>query len=249
MPDFSKAFVSHSSADKPFVERVAEFVSAARWEIDSHTFEEGKSSAAEIFAALSRSYLFVLIASGQSMKSDWVKSELELAQHLLYSRKLGGVLVFIVDGTATDELPEWIRMHVFVRSANERRVANLIRSRLLQLDSEKGIEQRPFVQRMRVRGDIERRIADLNSQVQALYVSGVDCIGRHAIASNTLRSLFPGMDSTGIEVSVADGEGLLETFRKLYFAAHRLTLEEARTFSTRRLATARRISSTRRTSF
>jgi tetratricopeptide (TPR) repeat protein len=230
MPDFAKAFVSHSSADKPLVERVAGLVSAARWEIDSHTFEEGKSSAAEIFEALSRSDLFVLIASAKSMASTWVKSELELAQHMLYSKKLGAVLVFIIDGTSAEELPEWIRMHVFIRTSNETRIANLIRSRLVQLDSAKGIQEKPFVQRIRIRGDIERRIADLNHQIRALYVSGVDGIGRHSIVSNTLRSLFPGMDLRGIEISIADGEGLLEAFRKLYFAWERPTIEEAKRF-------------------
>ena len=230
MPAYAKAFVSHSSADKPLVERVTTLVSAARWEIDSQTFQEGKSSAAEILAALSRSDLLVLIASAQSMTSGWVKSELELAQQLLYSRKLGGILVFIVDGASADELPEWIRMYVFVRTGNETRIANLIRSRLVQLDSERGIQEKPFVQRMRIRGQIERRIADLNHQIRALYVSGVDGIGRHAIVANTLRSLFPGMDIAGVEVSIADGEGLLEAFRKLHFTWQRPTLQEAKRF-------------------
>jgi tetratricopeptide (TPR) repeat protein len=230
MPNFAKAFVSHSSADKPLVEQVVEHVSAARWEIDAHTFEEGKSSAAEILAALSRSDLFVLIASKDSVTSAWVKSELELAQSLLYSKKLGGVLVLIVDGTSADQLPEWIRMHVFVRTVNATRIANLIRSRLIQLDSEKGIQQKPFVQRMRIRGEIERRIGDLTRQIRAIYVSGVDGIGRRALLANTLHSLFPGVDIVGIEISMADGEGLLEMYRKLYFAWRRPTLGEAKKF-------------------
>ena len=230
MPDFAKAFISHSSADKPLVEKVAKLVSAARWEIDSHTFEEGKRSAAEISAALTRSDLFVLIASANSVASDWVTTELGLAQQLLYSKKLGGVLVFIVDATSADELPEWIRMHVFTRTANETRIANLIRTHLFQLDSQKGIQEKPFVQRSRIRGEMERRIADLNHQVRAIYVSGVDGIGRHATVLNIARSLFPGIDHVGIEVSVVDGEGLLETFRKLYFAWRRPTLGEVKKF-------------------
>lgn len=230
MASFSKAFISHSSADKPLVEDVAKLVSAARWEIDSFTFEGGKRSADEIMAALKRSDLFVLIASANSMGSDWVKSELELAQHLLFSRQIGGVLVFIIDGTLAVELPEWIRMHVFVRTSSVVRIANLIRSKLFELDSKKGIRPKPFVQRTRIRGEIEKRIADLNHQIRALYVSGVDGIGRRSIVADTLKSLFPSVDLIGVQITVSDGEGLLETFRKLQFAWTSPTVAEAKAF-------------------
>lgn len=228
MTSFAKAFVSHSSKDKPFVERVSKLVSAARWEIDSYSFEEGKTSAAEIFQSLSRSDLFVLIASAHSVTADWVKSELEIAQHLLYSRKLGGIVVFITDDTPASALPEWTRMYVFAKTANETRIANIIRSRLMQLDAIKGIQAKPFVQRMNIRSEIERRLADLTNQVNGLYISGVDGIGRRAIASNSLQSLFPSMDVVGIDIAIADGEGILETYRKLYFACHQLTVVDAK---------------------
>ncbi|MCA8269311.1 toll/interleukin-1 receptor domain-containing protein [Burkholderia vietnamiensis] len=230
MPEFSKAFISHSSVDKPLVGRIAARVSAARWEIDSHTFEEGKASAAEITTALSRSDLFVLILSSSSAGSSWVSSELEIAQHLLYSRRLGGIVVFIVDETPVDVLPEWVRMYVFIRTRNEVRIANLIRSQLMQLDARKGVEEKPFVQRTALRGEMERRLADLNRPVSAVYVSGVDGIGRRAFVTNTVRSLFPGMDVTGIEVSLADGEGLLEAYRKLYFSFHNVSVADAKRF-------------------
>lgn len=230
MASFAKAFISHSSVDKPLVEDVAKLVSAARWEIDSNTFEGGKRSAEEIMTALKRSDLFVLIASANSMRSDWVKSELELVQHLLFSRQIGGVLVFIIDETSAEELPDWIRMHVFVRTSNTVRIANMIRGKLFELDSEKGIRPKPFVHRTKIRGEIEKRIADLNHQIRALYVSGVDGIGRRSIVIDTLKSLFPSMDLVGVQISVSDGEGLLEAFGKLHFAWMRPTVEEAKAF-------------------
>ena len=230
MASFAKAFISHSSADKPLVEEVAKLVSTARWEIDNYTFEAGKRSADEIMVALKRSDLFVLMASANSMRSDWVKSELELAQQLLFSRQIGGVLVFVIDGTVVGELPEWVRMHVFVRTTSPVRIANLIRSKLFELDAEKGIRPKPFVQRTKIRAEIERRIADLNHQIRALYVSGVDGIGRRSIVADTLKSLFPSMDLVGVQISVSDGEGLLEAYSKLHFAWMRPTVGEAKVF-------------------
>jgi tetratricopeptide (TPR) repeat protein len=230
MTSFAKAFISHSSADKGLIGEIASRVTAARWEIDSYTFEEGKRSAAEVLAALRRSDLFVLIASANSMNSEWVKSELEIAQQLLYSGGLGGVVVFIIDGTPAEKLPDWIRMHVFVRTASAVRIANIVRSKLFELDARKGIKPKPFVQRMKIRGDIERRIADLSSPPRALYLSGVDGIGRRSLIADTFRSLFPGLDVVGVQISVSDSEGLLEVYRKLYFELKQPTVAEAKAF-------------------
>ncbi len=230
MGNIAKAFVSHSSADKPLVEDIVQAVSAARWEIDSHTFDDGKYSAGEITAALGRSELFVLIASVHSTGSQWVKSELEIAQHLLYAGKLGGVVAFIVDGTQAEELPDWLRMHVFIRTSNPVRIANLIRAKLVELDTKRGVKPKPYVQRIKLQGEMERRIADLRLPIQAIYLSGVDGIGKRAVGTRTLEPLFPGRDVTGIEISVADGEGVLEAYRKIHFAWHRPTAAEARTF-------------------
>lgn len=228
MANFAKAFVSHSSVDKPLVEQVVQAVSAARWEIDSHTFEEGKYSAGEITAALGRSDLFVLIASAHAVGSEWVKSELEIAQHLLYAGKLGGVVAFIVDGTQAEELPEWLRMRVFIRTSNPVRIANLIRSKLVELDTKRGVKPKPYVQRIKLQGEMERRIADLRQPIQAIYLSGVDGIGKRTVGTRTLQPLFPGRDVTGIDISVADGEGVLEAYRKMHFAWWRPTAVEAR---------------------
>jgi tetratricopeptide (TPR) repeat protein len=230
MANVARAFVSHSSVDKPLVEQVTQAVAAARWEIDSQTFEEGKYSAGEITAALGRSDLFVLIASGDAIRSDWVKAELAIAQHLLYSGKLGGVVAFIVDGTASADLPEWLRMHVFIRTSNPTRIANLIRAKLVELDAKRGVKAKPYVQRIKLQGEMERRIADLQLPIQAIYLSGVDGIGKRTVATRTLQPLFPGRDITGIEIFIADGEGVLEAYRKLYFAWRRPTAAEARAF-------------------
>lgn len=230
MADFAKAFVSHSSTDKPLVEEVARAVSAARWEIDSHTFDAGKYSAGEITAALGRSDLFVLIASAHSMGSEWVKSELDIAQHLLFAGKLGGVVAFIVDGTQAEQLPDWLRMHVFIRTSNPVRIANLIRAKLVELDTKRGVKPKPYVQRTKLQGEMERRIADLRLPIQAIYLSGVDGIGKRTLGTRTLEPLFPGRDVTGVDISVADGEGLLEAYRKMHFAWFRPIGTEAREF-------------------
>jgi tetratricopeptide (TPR) repeat protein len=227
--NYAKAFVSHSSDDKDLVERVTKQVTAARWEIDSHTFDEGRSSAEEIFRAISRSDLFVLFASAKALNSQWVASELQIAQSHLYSGKLGGVLVFIIDDSPVTTLPDWIRLYVFARTDNETRIANRIRSKLIQLDSLRENPQKPFVSRIRLRDEIEKRLADLARMTNAIYVSGADGIGRRALISNSLATLFPGSDVSGVDIAVADGEGILEVYRKLFLAWNKPRLAEANT--------------------
>ncbi|EKD75595.1 MAG: hypothetical protein ACD_44C00090G0001 [uncultured bacterium] len=230
MTSYAKAFVSHSSSDKPLLNEVVKQVSAARWEIDSLSFEEGRTSANEIFQSMSRSSLFVLFASQEAMNTEWVKSELEIAQHLYYAKKIGGLLVFIIDEMPAQSLPDWIRLHVFARTKNVTRIANMIRSRLMQLDSLRGAEQRPFVSRSNLRSEIEKKLSDLSNPVRAIYVSGTDGIGRRALVSNSLQTLLPGSDAMGINIPIADGEGVLEVYHKLFIEWQRPTQSELNEF-------------------
>ena len=97
MAEYSKAFFSHSSKDKLLINAVANLLPQARLEIDSLSFEHGKSSASEIIKSISRSQLFILFASKEVMESDWVASEIEFAQQLYFKKQIKGILVFILD--------------------------------------------------------------------------------------------------------------------------------------------------------
>lgn len=56
-----RAFLSHSSKDKGFVERVAQNLRPGNFELDSLTFGKGGLNAQEISNGLSRSDLFLPI--------------------------------------------------------------------------------------------------------------------------------------------------------------------------------------------
>lgn len=163
MSNYAKAFVSHSSIDKALLGEVISLVSAARWEIDSLTFEEGKTSADQILQSMTRSNLFVLFASKNALESNWVQSEMDVAQQLYFKKNIIGLLVLIIDDIDSKDLPDWLRAHVFARTKNLIRIANLIRARLMQLDSLRGIAQRPFVSRKNLRSEIENKLSDLTN--------------------------------------------------------------------------------------
>jgi tetratricopeptide (TPR) repeat protein len=224
MTSYSKAFVSHSSTDKALVNEVIKEIPAARWEIDTMTFEEGKTSASEIEGALSRSDLFVLFASQRALEeSGWIESELEIAQQLYFKKSIRGIQVFIIDETPIKQLPTWVRMHVVATTHNVVRIANTIKARLIQLDSSLGLAERPYISRSTLRNDLEQKISNIATPIRAIYLSGIDGIGRRTFVASSLKDIYPGSNVIGIVIPMSIGEGLLEAYHKLYIEWRRPT--------------------------
>ncbi len=78
-----KAFLSHSSVDKGFVEATARRLGRRRINFDIWAFETGESFIQAIRKAIAGSDFFVLFASRESLKSLWVKFEIQEAEELL----------------------------------------------------------------------------------------------------------------------------------------------------------------------
>lgn len=217
MTAHSKAFVSHSSTDKDLVNEVIKGIPTSRWEIDSITFEEGKTSASEIEKALSRSDLFVLFASKRALEeSGWIESELEIAQQLYYKKSIRGIQVFIIDETPIKHLPTWVRMHVVATTRNVVRIANTIKARLIQLDSSRGLAERPYISRSSLRNELEQKISNIATPIKTIYLSGTEGIGRRTFVASSLKDIYPGSNVIGIIIPMSIGEGLLEAYHKLY---------------------------------
>lgn len=73
-----RAFLSHSSKDKGFVEAVTELFRPGTYELDSQTFDAGLVNAEAITAALRRCDLFCLFLSANSVQSSYVDFEASL---------------------------------------------------------------------------------------------------------------------------------------------------------------------------
>jgi hypothetical protein len=70
-----RAFLSHSSKDKGFVEGVAELLKPGTFELDSATFDAGLLNSTIIMEALKRCDLFCLFLSKDSVQSSYVAFE------------------------------------------------------------------------------------------------------------------------------------------------------------------------------
>lgn len=215
--NFSKAFLSHSSEDKTLVRKVGKLLNSSRREFDEETFDGGNRNSEEIFNSLSRSNLFVFFASSNSIESSWVKTELNIAQELVFSGKLGKVVIFIIDDLDYKKLPHWLNQFVFIKSSSPSRIANKIRGELTSLDLKNRKQKTMFIGRHKEKSDIEEVLCNLSTPTtNSIYISGSEGIGRRSLLIQVLKNTYPGYDINGVEINLADHEGILELLYKLY---------------------------------
>ena len=79
--NFGKIFISHSSADKPFVRRLARRLEKNGYSVwlDEKELRVGDKLSAEISSALSSSPVVLVVVSPSSVKSKWLRYELNIA--------------------------------------------------------------------------------------------------------------------------------------------------------------------------
>ena len=92
-----KAFLSHSSKQKGYVEVVAKGLGKSNIIFDKWTFEEGNKTIDEIFQGLSETDLFVLFISNEALESEWVKMEIGKAYEMLKGGNIKRLYPIIID--------------------------------------------------------------------------------------------------------------------------------------------------------
>lgn len=89
-----RAFLSHSSTQKDFVEAVARELGRQYCVFDQYSFHTGDDLHEAIKRGLNDSSLFVLFASKEALKSFWVDFELNEASRLAIQKFIERVAVF-----------------------------------------------------------------------------------------------------------------------------------------------------------
>jgi hypothetical protein len=112
------AFLSHSSANKSFVDGVFAALGPSIAEYDDKTFPAGKFNTEAMRDAIARSNLFVLFATRQSLDSGFVEYEINIANELLASRRIRQILTFCIDGVSPRTLTPLIMVRIRVPQPN-----------------------------------------------------------------------------------------------------------------------------------
>ncbi len=186
-----KAFLSHSSTDKEFVEAVSRELGRQFCVVDSMSFEGGVDFITSIEKGLAESKVFVLFASRKSMTSDWVSFEIEEVRNLIIKKNFSRVITYLIDISIDDPLiPEWLK-RAKIRSCNSPKVvAREIKSQLDQLLRER---QHPyFIGRTLETEKIEKLISPWTGAKppHALCVTGLPGIGRRTFIGKISESIL-----------------------------------------------------------
>ena len=100
-----KAFLSHSSLDKPVVRKIKENIQRIWTYFDEDCFEPGEDFRSAIVERLSNTNLFVLFVSKSSLDSAWVKFEIDESYWQTIKRNNISVLVLTLEDVSLAAIP------------------------------------------------------------------------------------------------------------------------------------------------
>lgn len=213
-----KAFISHSSTQKSFVEKLVETLGRTLCIIDEYDFEPAKKSKDEIFRKIRNADIFILLISKSALTSQWVQLEVGKARDRMEKGKLE-FFPYIIDSAVKftdDNIPTWITKDECIN------LKTFINVRLLSRDilqKQKAIiyQKRPeikirdelFVGR---NGEIEYLENKLYSSsnyndIKAIIVSGRKNIGRRQFLKNFIHTKL-GYTNNPFDISLSRGDSI-----------------------------------------
>lgn len=220
----ARAFLSHSTEDKPYVDIVARRLTRSRVVYDRQDFEPGVDFRDSIRKGLDDSSVYVLFASARSISSTWVKFEIDEAEIRQIAGKLKSVLVVVIDRTIKPaDLPAWMQKGLFCPQTRPSQSARLILSKLMQ--QEGADQQTLFVGREELLKEVAGQMPPPGGlpAPQVLVFSGLEGVGRRSVARRALKD----------NLSLTFGPTLLleetDDLDKLYLQL----LEDANAYTTR----------------
>ena len=218
-----RAFLSHSTEDKAYVEEVAARLTPYRARIDSRAFRPGEDFRDAIRRVMDESGVFVLFVSTKALESSWVNFEIDEAELRTLRRTIRSGLAIFIDGPVDSSvLPEWLARMRAVVHGNPGQSARTIESLLLDASP---AAAHPFLGRS---DDLQRGIRKLSGaepRPRILIVSGLEGVGRRTFASHLVRDSL-GLDLGPILTLPATGT-LEDLFLESQVSSRILTLEEA----------------------
>lgn len=212
-----KAFISHSSKQKDFATRLVNLIGRDLCLIDCYDFEPAYKSIDEIYRAIEKCTVFVLLLSRDSLASDWVKKEIDAAIHKFNPAQLDRFWPYIIDASISlDDCPEWIR------SKESFNLHKFPSPELLRLDIEQKFRrliwrenpdimarETELIGRQDELGQFEQLLYSMNGQnLRALIISGRTGVGKEAFAKQCLYKLGRPREMEPCRISLDVKNGL-----------------------------------------
>lgn len=212
-----RAFLSHSSKDKGFVEMVTEELRPGSFELDSDTFDAGLLNSQAILAALKRCQIFCLFLSGNSISSSYVDFETLFGMELFASGEISRIIVFCLDQEAYVAASENAKYFYMIRkSLTPGATARLIQGYMISRTGAATYATRPFVGRESELQELERQVTDYGRPLsKAIFISGNIGSGRRTLARKFYDNQFAHVGKVFPIVHIDEFFGLEEIYRGL----------------------------------
>ena len=212
-----KAFLSHSSKDKGFVESVADQLRPGTYELDSQTFDAGLVNSEAIVRSLQRCDLFCLFLSKDAVSSAYVNFETLLGMEFIASGKIGRFLAVCLDEEAFQQASANVRFFNIVRkSLGEESTARLILGNLVVAAKIAATHSHPFIGRESELVELERQVTDYRRPPsKALFISGNFGAGRRTIAQKFYEDQYPRVGRIFPSINIEHFAGLEELYRSI----------------------------------
>lgn len=212
-----RAFLSHSSADKDFVERVAEALRPGSYELDAITFDAGLINSDAILTALGRSDLFCLFLSEASIKSAYVDFETLLGIEFLARGNISRFLAICLDDSAFVSASENVKFFNIVRKLlSPESAARLIQGQLISASSKARSFNHPFLGREKELKSLDDQVSDHHRpNIKSLYLSGNAGTGRRSIAGKFYENYFPHVGRIFPQIRISPYDGSEELYRNV----------------------------------
>lgn len=210
-----RAFLSHSSTDKDFVERVAGSMRPGSYELDAITFDAGLVNSDAIRVALERSDLFCLFLSQASVKSAYVEFETLLGIEFLARGSISRFLAICLDDSAFASASENVKFFNIVRkSLSPESTARLIQGQLVSASIKAQSFAHPFLGRDRELKALDGQVSDHHRpNIKSLYLSGNAGTGRRSIAGKFYENYFPHVGRIFPQINISSFDGPEELYR------------------------------------
>lgn len=222
----TRAFLSHSSVDKPFVQQVFDDLGPTLAELDQITFEPAKFNKDAILRALDRCAVFVLFASEHSVKSKWVADEIKEALVRLRDQRLTRIVVYCSDKATFRILDPELKNSNIVRVEKTPLVcARQIRGILAEVFAER-FRTDVFVSRDENLAELKRLVIDPSKTLRTIAISGFDRLGRRKLVRKFCQDVYGSFTIPNQSVIVEVSSSLDDIFRQLLALQYK-NLEQA----------------------
>lgn len=234
-----KVFLSHSWAQREFVDSLASNIGLDFVVVDRFVFESGQKIEDEISSSLDSSNIFVMLISDAALESDWCKYELSNIRDLVEDGKCM-FRAFIIDKNITPgdvRIKSWVRKYLlnYIESADilARIIKRSIKELMIKLDPNLFGRTRLFVGRDDSVNEIMQKLYEnTDEHSKCIVISGFSHIGRKRLLREVMvkeiqHNLHPTYEPLDISLSETDSsDSLIKQLNEMIGLYQKLDLDQ-----------------------